>query len=41
MPEGVRVTGVIYLPWRPGDPITKARNRGVLPPGGAAAPGKA
>ena len=22
VPEEVRITGVIYLPWRPGDPIT-------------------
>ena len=22
MPEEVRITGVVYLPWRPGDPIT-------------------
>ena len=22
IPEEVRITGVVYLPWRPGDPIT-------------------
>ena len=22
VPEEVRITGVVYLPWRPGDPIT-------------------
>lgn len=28
-PEEVRITGVIYLPWRPGDPITSHLLRGL------------
>lgn len=29
IPEEIRITGVIYLPWRPGDPITSQLLRGL------------
>ncbi|WP_448070789.1 hypothetical protein [Georgenia yuyongxinii] len=29
VPEEVRITGVVYLPWRPGDPITSQLLRGL------------